>query len=81
MPRTTTAWAAVIDERKKSECERSTKAASARKRAQKRAKRNAADGTAGEMRDMTETPTFPPGNVVNVRGGTGLLTYAGTCRP
>ena len=26
--------------------------------------------------NMSETPPFPPGNVVDVRSGTGLLTYA-----
>src|ERR1039457_1233264 len=73
-PRTTTARAGAARK-----CVSNRKAASVESLRKADPRKKKAAGKRPEIADMLETPTLPPGNAVNVRGRTGLLTYAGTC--
>src|ERR1039457_4308693 len=73
-PRTTTARAGAARR-----CVSNRKAASVESLCKADPRKRKTAGKRPEIADMLETPTLPPGNAVNVRGGTGLLTYAGTC--
>src|SRR6266702_3088657 len=77
-PRTTTARAGV-PKIKKGESNR--KAASVENLRKADARKRKTAKVRPMIEDMSETPTLPPGNVVDVRVGTGLLTYAGAYRP